>query len=263
MDETMNTARENTISSEPETNKEISETKEKSVTPQIEDDVKEVDAQTVSQDKSARLESESAPFLTVKYNHEEKGLSQEEAVSWAQKGMHYDALYAKLDYLAALKETTCEKLINSLISEHETSYKNSLIERLGGEDDEVIEDMMTLYRNRFGEKHRRAREFSEKDRLKENGAGDRLSVEFEDLRREFPELKSITDIPNGVVTAAENGTPLIDAYLRYRHEQQKRVTAAKMYQRAAAEKSVGSMNTDKKSKETETASRYLNALWRR
>ena len=37
--------------------------------------------------------NESEPFMTIKYNSEEKGLSKEEAITMAQKGMNYDKIH--------------------------------------------------------------------------------------------------------------------------------------------------------------------------
>ena len=46
------------------------------------------------------IEETDKPFLTVKYNKEEKGLSQEEAITLAQKGMNYDHLQDKVDSMS-------------------------------------------------------------------------------------------------------------------------------------------------------------------
>jgi hypothetical protein len=40
------------------------------------------------------------PFMTVRYNKEEKPLSKEEAITYAQKGMNYDKLHGRLREMA-------------------------------------------------------------------------------------------------------------------------------------------------------------------
>ena len=50
-----------------------------------------------SDDKPVEDESNTTeePFMTIKYNSEEKGLSKEEAIAMAQKGMNYEKINTK------------------------------------------------------------------------------------------------------------------------------------------------------------------------
>lgn len=72
---------------------------------------------------------------------------------------------------------------------------------------------------------------------------DRLATEFIALTAEFPHLVSPTELPDSVLdTAAEEGIPLLDAYLRYRWQEEKKVAAANATRRRAATSSAGSLS---------------------
>ena len=71
----------------------------------------------------------------------------------------------------------------------------------------------------------------------------RLAEEFLALTQEFPRLVSPADLPEGVLdTAAREGIPLLDAYLRYRWQEEKKVAAATESRRRAAQCSAGSLS---------------------
>ena len=70
----------------------------------------------------------------------------------------------------------------------------------------------------------------------------RLAEEFFLLREEFPAIHSPEQLPDAVLEqAAEKGIPLFDAYLRFRHEEEKRVRQEEERRRSAAARSVGSL----------------------
>ena len=71
----------------------------------------------------------------------------------------------------------------------------------------------------------------------------RLAEEFIALSEEFPRLMHPADLPDGVLdTAAREGIPLMDAYLRHRWQEEKKVAAATDSRRRAAESSAGSLS---------------------
>lgn len=71
----------------------------------------------------------------------------------------------------------------------------------------------------------------------------RLAADFLTLTQEFPQLVSPTDLPDSVLdTAAEEGISLLDAYLRYRWQEEKKVAASLQARQQAAERSAGSLS---------------------
>ena len=76
---------------------------------------------------------------------------------------------------------------------------------------------------------------------------DRLAEEFLALTEEFPRLLHPSDLPEGVLdTAAREGIPLLDAYLRHRWQEEKKVLAAAAKREQAAQRSVGSLSAGSK-----------------
>lgn len=70
----------------------------------------------------------------------------------------------------------------------------------------------------------------------------RLAEDFQMLAEEFPQFVSTDQLPDGVLDmAAEQGIALLDAYLRYRLQEEKKVAAAAQKQREAAMQSAGSL----------------------
>ena len=71
----------------------------------------------------------------------------------------------------------------------------------------------------------------------------RLATDFLALTEEFPQIVSPSQLPDGVLeVAAEQGIPLLDAYLRHRWQEEKRVAAASAKRQQAAAQSAGSLS---------------------
>lgn len=72
---------------------------------------------------------------------------------------------------------------------------------------------------------------------------DRLAADFLTVAEEFPQLVSPADLPDSVLdTAAKEGIPLLDAYLRYRWQEEKKIASATARRRQAAASSAGSLS---------------------
>ncbi len=71
----------------------------------------------------------------------------------------------------------------------------------------------------------------------------RLADEFFLLREEFPALQNPENIPDAVLDmAVEKAIPLLDAYLRFQHEEAKRARREEERRREAAARSTGSLS---------------------
>lgn len=71
----------------------------------------------------------------------------------------------------------------------------------------------------------------------------RLAEEFLLLAEEFPQFDRPEQLPDGVLDlAAKKGISLLDAYLRYRLQEEKKVAAAAEMRRQAVRQSVGSLS---------------------
>ncbi len=71
----------------------------------------------------------------------------------------------------------------------------------------------------------------------------RLATDFLVLAEEFPHISSPSQLPEGVLElAAEEGIPLLDAYLRHRWQEEKKVARSTRQRRQAAGASAGSLS---------------------
>ena len=77
----------------------------------------------------------------------------------------------------------------------------------------------------------------------ETDVTDRLAEDFLTLAEEFPQFTSPAQLPDGVLEmAAEQHIALLDAYLRYRLQEEKKIAAAAEKRQQAAEQSAGSLS---------------------
>lgn len=71
----------------------------------------------------------------------------------------------------------------------------------------------------------------------------RLAEEFLVLAEEFPQFTAPSQLPEGVLEmAVEQNISLLDAYLRYRLQEEKKVAAAAEMRQQAAKRSAGSLS---------------------
>ena len=242
-DMSMNTELEGTTPIEPEKNEGTITENDTETAPQdrgASDDT----AVTEQQDNGAAAEGTSVaaeePFLSIQYNHEIKGLSREEAASLAQKGIYYQGVYDKLDYVATQMDTDVDTLVENLLKKQEDGYRQSLVDKLG-EDSDLIDGLMQVYRNNQKEKYDKA--VADRKTKTETAMTSRLADEFVELRAEFPELEEFKDLPDTVKKKAAEGMNLTAAFLLYKHNENKRIAAAQDSAIAAEKASAGSASS--------------------
>ena len=132
--------------------------------------------------------------VTVKFNKEIRQLSADEAAVLAQKGMKYDLVSQDLVRLKALAQN-CGKNISDYLTDIENesaaARKKILLEEVGG-NDEVAERIMAL-----------------------ENAKEQKAVGFEELKKEFPQIKNEDDLPDEVrLKIGEKGGNYFDEYLK-------------------------------------------------
>ena len=96
--------------------------------------------ETVSEEPAEEPTTEEAPveelpksFLNIKFNGEEKSLTEEEARTLAQKGMNYDRFYEPIERLARMNNMSVGDYVNQL---NDTQFQYELSKQM----DEVRED---------------------------------------------------------------------------------------------------------------------------
>lgn len=214
----------------------------------------DVSTEAIPQAEEAPADGESAenaekPFI-VRYNHKDRELSREEAVTLAQKGMKYDSMTSVLDdleYLSAIKEKPLNELLKEYISEEENAHKESIID-MYGDNEEVVDMFMKKYRQETKQKFESAKTTKQKaeeeaEKKAVETLEERIADEFVILKNEFPEVTDVSAVPKSVLKEAENGTHLLDAYLRYKHQEKKRIDAEKQTAATNSKASAGKVST--------------------
>ena len=160
--------------------------------------------------------SKNEILIPVKFNKEIKNLTADEAAQFAQKGMKFDAIsddYNRIRALAAKNGGSVSKFLNTIEEMQNNKRKQELLQGCAG-NEELAEHIMRLEGMKTGE---------------ESG--------FEELKKEFPEIKIIEEIPEAVrETSIERGTDLLDEYLTCTNARARRGTpsAGKKKQRGRA-----------------------------
>jgi hypothetical protein len=203
---------------------------------------------------------DSAPFLSVRFNHEDRELTQAEARSYAQKGMQAEPLMADLRYLAAQDGyKSVKEFLETLKKAAEDSRMDNIRGQLVDEDNE---DLINAIYSAEVSKIKSAAGVIEADEQKAFAAEyenehTRLADEFVALQKEFPELKEFKDVSKNVLMLAQKEKiSLLDAQLRFNHAENKKIKKAEMSAAAAAETSTGSMESN----ENYASSSVLDAL---
>lgn len=258
-DEAMNTEMQETTPAEQETTQEATEENTAATETQEQSGTEEVpvtDGEVSSNDVAA--EETPAPFLSVRYNHEDKPLTEEEARDYAQKGIFY---HGKLDYIATLSDTTIPELLDKMLNSIDEAKRNELISQFGNDED-TINDLMEVFHTKQKGKYEKAiadRESAEKQSVEDRNA--RIAEEFVAMQQDFPELKSVNDIPSSVLKAANNNMPLAYAYLLHKHKENQKIAAAEEQSKAAAQTSTGSMGSPETAADTEADAAFKRSFW--
>ena len=260
----MNTVLENTISDETEVS-EVEVVNEATAGAQQEAEEAEHTTEGGEQGADAteiQTEESTEPFLEIRYNHESKGLTRDEAVTLAQKGMHYEGTYKSLERVAALKGLSVKDFLSGLETAQDEAYRQGLIEKFG-EDEEIIGSMMELYQiNKQKTLDAAATKRKEEAEKTEQSVNERLAAEFTEMKNgDFPELTDFASLPSEVKRAAAEGMSLSHAYLKFMHRENKKIEAAKASEAAAAKKTTGSMASDKEEDINASESALLKGLW--
>lgn len=188
----------------------------------IEDEVEEMTDETETPDESVEQAPEE-PFLRIKYDKEELGLTREEAIDLAEKGKNYDrlrdrynALNEPLEQLARLYDMDVPSFLNSL-SESQTRFEvskelQSLREMYPNADEEVLTELATkrvgdrtsLQERRYAEEQTKAQDAQEAEIKRQLGL----------FRQEYPNLEP-DKLDREVYDYVKQGYTLLEAYNKW------------------------------------------------
>lgn len=199
-------AEDTTETAEPETTEAETETTEEAV------------------DTADSTEPDVNSFLQVKFNGEERMLSEEEARTLAQKGMNYDRFYEPLDKLARMNDMSVGDYINQLNSAQMrfevTKMMDSLKEdsRYEGVSDEVLEEIATAKVN--DTLSLKERSYEEQMKEQADAQQEQARREIDKFLEEYPEFKDKGPevLDQKVFDYVKKGYTLLEAYNKYLRE---------------------------------------------
>lgn len=182
--------------------------------------------------------------VPVKFNKEIRRLSVEQAGNLAQKGLKLDLIlpdFERIKQLAAKDGKTVGEFIGTLENQRSLSRRDELLKISGG-NEELAEHILELEKNA--------------DRNDTNG--------FEELKKNFPRFKDVSELPVEVVENSRlKGSRLLDEYLRYRLFEERSRNEAKKAEEQAALCAVGSQKFGQSETEDPTNAEFLKGLWGR
>lgn len=182
----------------------------------VEEEVTEEETKEETETESPVEETPDAPFLEIKYNHETRGLTQEEARTLAQKGLNYDKFYGSIDQLARMNGMSVSDYINSL---HDTQMKfevNKEVRELQKRYPDGDRDLLNeIAQKRVSERLARQNEISNQQDENLRAEMERQLTVFE---KHFPNVDS-AKLDRKVYDYMSDGYTLLEAYTLWKSEE--------------------------------------------
>lgn len=209
---------------------------------------------------STPTESEaSTPFMTVKYNGAEQGLSQDEAITYAQKGMNYDKVYGQLEQMRndpvrrAFEEQAARAglSLNEYADRLEQFQRESAINRLAdtfmNENPDATEDIArkfaeAQYQSSLAQKEQeRAQYLEQEEQNKQEWALSQIDA----FQRAYPDV-DIRTLPQDVIDEINAGESLLSAYRAHENREMKETITALRQNRYNEATSTGTLSNNSK-----------------
>ncbi len=228
----------------------------------IEDVVRDTDVSYMQESVSEKKESE--PFISVRYNHKNRDFTKEEAKKFIQKGMHTEALRAKLEYLAKSQGTDVNSIVEKIIKAPEETHR-SYLESMYGKGSPDVEIGMDIYRQKQSDEYKKLM-LDQENFIKENETineiNSRLANQYLTLKNEMPNAPQYNELPDSVILeAAEGKRDLYSAYLHYLNKERMKIEAAQKTQQAANDASLGKMGKGGEDTMNSSDRNFLLGLW--
>lgn len=180
-------------------------------------------------------------FIPIKFNKEIKNVALDKAAELAQKGLKFEAIaadYEKLRQMAKQSGESVSDFLCGLEKSRADQRRSELLEQCGG-NEEMADYILSL-----------------------ENAGQSDDNGLDELKREFPEIKDISDLPESVAENARlHGTKLLDEYLRYRHSMKRAAGRSAAHRQRTADLSLGSQ-ADLTGGVNLEAAEFLKGLWK-
>ena len=181
-------------------------------------------AENIGETGGQTAPEEIPAFLNIKFNGEEKGLTEDEARTLAQKGMNYDRFYEPIERLARLNNMSVGDYVNQL-NETQTHYEvfkemDSLKEdpKYADLPEDVLEEIATSrVKEIIGQKDR---DYAEQAQKEADASNERYQREIDMFFNEYPEFKTKgpDSLDPKVFEYVQKGYTLLEAYNKFQRE---------------------------------------------
>lgn len=214
------------------------EKQETLATPQAEEQSLTVECEGTT--PSAQTDEGSKKGITLKFNKEIREIPYEEAVELAQKGLKFDTIrsdFEKIKSICAKNGKSVSQFITEIENEQIELRRKQLLESCAG-NEELAEHILSLENEK---------------KVGDNG--------LSELTAEFPEIKSLEDLPQEVLDSVELlGGNVLSAYLLYSHRQARSAQASLIKQKQSSISSVGSLSSGAKTGSS-ADDEFIKAIW--
>lgn len=192
----------------------------------VEDTTENIEEEPTNETETAEETEETVetvnPFeLKIKFNGEERTLSEEEARTLAQKGMNYDRFYEPLERLARANDMSVGDYVNRLENTQNQYEVEKEMDNLRNDpkyenvSDEVLEEIAQSRVKDF--KGQREQYFNEQAQKESDEQQQRVQREVDLFLEEYPEFKDKD--PNSldpkVYEFVRQGYTLLEAYNKF------------------------------------------------
>ena len=163
-------------------------------------------------------------FLNIKFNGEEKGLTEDEARTLAQKGMNYDRFYEPIERLARLNNMSVGDYVNQLNETQEHYEVSKEMDNLREDPkytdlpDDVLEE---IAQSRVKEVlNQKEREYAEQAQKEADASNERYQREIDMFFNEYPEFKTKgpDSLDPKVFEYVQKGYTLLEAYNKFQRD---------------------------------------------
>ena len=207
------------------------QTEEENLFDDFEEDTTQEETNEEAEETTEENSEESAPVenpfsLNVTYNGEDKSLTEEEARTYAQKGMNYDRIYEPLQRLARMNGLNSVGDYLSMLNDTQVKYEISQeMEELRNDpkydsvNDEILEEIATAkVTEKIGQQDR---EFFERQQGEADAEQAKIRRDLEMFMNEYPEFrdKSPNELDQRVFEYVKQGYTLLEAYNKFSREE--------------------------------------------
>lgn len=183
--------------------------------------------------------------VPVKFRHEQRDLTMEEATKYAQMGLLREAEQPMMDQLAMMaagRGQTVQEFVDSWSRAEERALLEDKLKITGGNREEAEKLLKFDLESRRTACNARQQQEREQEAAAEQSIVDRLATEFAEVQQEYPEMTDYSNLPQEVINdAVRNNRHLLDAYMRYERREAKKINQNQATQAAAAKASAGGL----------------------